>query len=112
MDLRHGEQGQRVGAAKLLGKYPGSLSSSSLIGALDDQSALVRRSAMVSISEHFLNGYPVYDKSLVEKIFSKLGDPDVEVRREVSTLIPRLVSPMMRGGVAVSYTHLTLPTKA
>ena len=99
MDLRHGEQGERVGAAKLLGKYPGSLSSSLLIGALDDQSALVRRAAMVSLSEHFLNGYPVYDKSLVEKIFSKLGDPDVEVRREVSTLIPRLVSPMMRGGV-------------
>ena len=99
MDLRHGEQGERVGAAKLLGKYPGSLSSSSLIGALDDQSPLVRRAAMVSLSEHFLNGYPVYDKSLVEKIFSKLGDPDVEVRREVSTLIPRLVTPMMRGGV-------------
>ena len=54
---------------------------------------------MVSLAEHFLNGYPVYDKSLVEKIFSKLDDPDVEVRREVSTLIPRLVSPMMRGGV-------------
>jgi HEAT repeat protein len=99
LDLRHGEQGERVGAAKLLGKYPGSLSSSLLIGALDDQSALVRRAAMVSLSEHFLNGYPVYDKSLVEKIFSKLGDPDVEVRREVSTLIPRLVNPMMRGGV-------------
>ena len=55
------------------------------------------RAAMVSLAEHFLNGYPVYDKSLVEKIFSKLGDPDVEVRREVSTLIPRLVTPMMRG---------------
>jgi hypothetical protein len=54
---------------------------------------------MVSLSEHFLNGFPLYDKSLVEKIFSKLGDPDVEVRREVSTLIPRLVSPMMRSGV-------------
>ncbi len=99
IDLRHGELGQRVGAAKLLGKYAGSLSSSSLIGALDDRSALVRRASMVSLSEHFLNGYPVYDKSLVEKIFSKLGDSDVEVRREVSTLIPRLVSPMMRGGV-------------
>jgi HEAT repeat protein len=99
IDLRHGEQGERVGAAKLLGKYPGSLSSSFLIGALDDQSPLVRRAAMVSLAEHFLNGYPVYDKSLVEKIFSKLDDPDVEVRREVSTLIPRLVSPMMRGGV-------------
>ena len=39
------------------------------------------------------------DKSLFEKIFSKLGDPDVEVEREVSTLIPRLVSTLMRGGV-------------
>ena len=88
-----------MGAAKLLGKYPGSLSSSMLIGALDDQSPLVRRASMVSLSEHFLNGFPVYDKSLIEKIYSKLGDPDVEVRREVSTMIPRLVTPMMRGGV-------------
>ena len=99
IDLRHGKEGERVGAAKLLGKYPGSMSSSMLIGALDDQSALVRRAVMVSLSEHFLNGFPVYEKSLIEKIYSKLGDPDVEVRREVSTLIPRLVSPMMRGGV-------------
>ena len=42
---------------------------------------------MVSLSEHFMNGFPVYDKSLIEKIYSKLGDPDVEVRREVSTLL-------------------------
>ena len=98
VDLRHGKEGERVGAAKLLGKYPSSLTSSILVGSLDDQSALVRRAAMVSLSEHFLNGFPLYDKSLVEKIFSKLGDPDVEVRREVSTLIP------------VSYTHLTRPT--
>ena len=98
-DLRFGKEGDRVGAAKLLGKYPGSLSSSMLIGALDDQSPLVRRAVMVSLSEHFMNGFPVYDKSLIEKIYSKLGDPDVEVRREVSTLIPRLVSPMMRGQV-------------
>ena len=88
-----------MGAAKLLGKYPGSMSSSMLIGALDDQSPLVRRASMVSLSEHFLNGFPVYDRSLIEKIYSKLGDPDVEVRREVSTMIPRLVTPMMRGGV-------------
>jgi HEAT repeat protein len=99
VDLRHGQEGERVGAAKLLGKYPSSLTSSILVGSLDDQSSLVRRAAMVSLSEHFLNGFPLYDKSLVEKIFSKLGDPDVEVRREVSTLIPRLVSPMMRSGV-------------
>ena len=30
---------------------------------------------MVSLSEHFMNGFPVYDKSLIEKIYSKLGDP-------------------------------------
>ena len=71
IDLRHGKEGERVGAAKLLGKYPGSLSSSMLIGALDDQSPLVRRASMVSLYEHFLNGFPVYDKTLIEKIYSK-----------------------------------------
>ena len=99
-DLRHGEEGGRVGAAKLLGKYRNSMTTSILVGALDDQSAFVRRASIVSLSEHFLNGFPLLDKSLFEKIFSKLGDPDVEVRREVSTLIPRLVSTLMRGGVA------------
>ena len=100
-DLRFGEEGTRVGAAKLLGKYPGSLSATMLVGALDDQSPLVRRASMVSLSEHANNGYPLYDKTLVEKVFSKLGDPDVEVRREVTTLIPRIVSGLMRGGMEV-----------
>ena len=44
IDLRHGKEGERVGAAKLLGKYPGSMSSSMLIGALDDQSAISKAS--------------------------------------------------------------------
>lgn len=100
-DVRFGEEGARVGAAKLLGKYPGSLSATMLVGALDDQSPLVRRASMVSLSEHANNGYPLYDKTLVEKVFSKMGDPDVEVRREVTTLIPRIVSGLMRGGMEV-----------
>jgi HEAT repeat protein len=100
-DLTHVEVGRRVGAAKLLGKYPGSQSSFLLVGALDDKSPLVRRSVMVSLAEHASNGYPLYDKSLVEKVYSKLGDSDVEVRREVSTMIPRLVSGMRRSGVEV-----------
>ena len=41
-DLRQGEEGVRIGAAKLLGKYPGTTSSILLVGALDDSSALVR----------------------------------------------------------------------
>ncbi|MBT5716073.1 MAG: hypothetical protein HOI70_04090, partial [Opitutae bacterium] len=72
-----------------------------LVGALDDQSPLVRRAAIVSLAEHASNGFMVYNRSLVEKIYSKLGDSDVEVRREVSTMIPRLVSGMMRSGMEI-----------
>ena len=35
-----------MGAAKLLGKYPGSSSLILLVGALDDDSALVRRARL------------------------------------------------------------------
>ena len=69
------------------------------VGALDDQSALVRRAAIVSLTEQANNGFPVFDRSLLEKVFSKLGDTDVEVRREVSAMIPRLVGGLMRSGM-------------
>jgi len=81
----------RVGAAKLLGKYPGTQVCLLLVGALDDSSELVRRASVVSLVEQFNNGsffnlgQPIY-----EKVFSKIGDSDVEVRREISGLIPRL----------------------
>ena len=97
-DLRHVEVGRRVGAAKLLGKYPGLQSTLLLILALDDKSPLVRRSAMVSLAEQASNGYLIYEKSLIEKIYSKLGDSDVEVRRGVATMIPQLVRGL-RGGI-------------
>lgn len=100
-DLRNNEVGRRVGAAKLLGKYRNERTSILLVGALDDQSPLVRRAAIVSLAEHASNGFIIYNKSLVEKIYSKLGDSDVEVRREVSTMIPRLVSGMMRSGMEI-----------
>lgn len=89
----------RVGAAKLLGKYPSSQVSLLLISALDDSNERVRRAALVSLVEHFNNGFPVYESALAEKIFSKIGDPDVEVRRETSALIPRLVPGLLRSGV-------------
>lgn len=98
-DLRFGEIGERVGASKLLGKYPSRQTSLMLVGALDDQSPLVRRSAIVSLAEHASSGFILYDTVLVEKVFSKLGDPDVEVRREVSSMIPRLSSGLTRNRV-------------
>ena len=100
-DLRSLEVGKRVGAAKLLGKYRTTQASLLLIGSLDDESPLVRRAAMVSLAEHASYGFVVYDKPLVEKVYSKLGDSDVEVRREVSTMIPRLISGMMRSGMEI-----------
>ncbi len=100
-DLTHIDVGRRVGAAKLLGKYQSSQSSIFLIGALDDVSALVRRAVMVSLAEHASNGFYISDKSLVEKIYSKLGDSDVEVRRETSAMIPRIMSGMMRSGMEI-----------
>ena len=86
--LRSSQVQDRVGAAKLLGKYPGGDSALLLIGSLDDSSELVRRAAMVSLVEHFNNGAPIYEQPLAEKIFSMIGDSDVEVRREVTALIP------------------------
>ena len=90
---------ERIGAAKLLGKYAGRPGGLLLVGALDDESELVRRAVMVSLVEHFNNGSPLYDQPLAEKIFSMIGDPDVEVRRETSALIPRLVPGLMRSGM-------------
>jgi hypothetical protein len=101
VDLKNREVGRRVGAAKLLGKYRSTTTSMLLISALDDSSALVRRAVMVSLAEHASNGFYIYDKTLVEKIYSKLGDPDVEVRREVSTMIPRMITGMMRSRMEV-----------
>ncbi len=100
-DLRHVDEGVRLGAAKLLGKYPGSATAAYLVMALDDRIPRVRRAAMVSISELFTNGYYLYEKPLVEKILSKLSDVDVEVRREVSALIPRLAIGLFRSSFEV-----------
>lgn len=95
-DLRHVDEGVRAAAAKLLGKYPSPATAVHLVSALDDRSVRVRRAAAVSLSELYLNGFYVYEKPLVEKMLSKLGDPDVEVRREISALMPRFSSMLFR----------------
>ena len=92
-------ESDRISAAKLLGKYTIRNSSLLLIGSLNDSSALVRRAVLVSLVEHYNNGQIIYEPALVEKIYSRLGDPDVEVRREVSALIPRLVPGLLQSGM-------------
>ena len=100
--LRSENDLERVGAAKLLGKYAGPQAGLLLIGALNDKSELVRRAVLVSLVEHFNNGSPIYEQPLAEKIFSMIGDPDVEVRRETSALIPRLIPGLVRSGMEKS----------
>lgn len=100
-DLRHVDEGVRAGAAKLLGKYPSPATAAHLVSALDDRSPRVRRAAAVSLSELYLNGFYVYEKPLVEKMLSKLGDPDVEVRREISALMPRFSSMLFRSSFEI-----------
>ena len=90
-DLQSPAESERVGAAKLLGKYPGAQATHLLIGVLDDPSELVRRAAIVSLVEHINTGsFYSIGQPIYEKIFSKIGDVDVEVRRAVTALIPRL----------------------
>ncbi len=101
LDLRHVEESVRSGAARLLGKYPSPASAAYLTFALDDRIVRVRRAAIVSLAELYLNGFYIYEKPLVEKILSKLGDPDVEVRREVSALIPRLSIGLFRSSFEI-----------
>ncbi len=90
---------ERVSAAKLLGKYAVRASSLLLIEALDDPSPLVRRAAIVSLVEHYNAGQLIYEPALVERIFAKIADPDVEIRREVTALIPRLVPGLLQSGM-------------
>ncbi|MBU63515.1 MAG: hypothetical protein CMI26_13540 [Opitutae bacterium] len=101
LDLRHIEENVRSGAARLLGKYPSPASAAYLTFALDDRIARVRRAAIVSLAELYLNGFYIHEKPLVEKILSKLGDSDVEVRREVSALIPRLSIGLFRSSFEI-----------
>ena len=68
--LRSKVESDRVGAAKLLGKYTIRNSSLLLIGSLNDSGALVRRAVLVSLVEHYNNGQIIYEPALVEKIYS------------------------------------------
>lgn len=90
LDLGDPKEGVRLGAAKLLGKYKTTASLAFLTNALDDPSVRVRRAAVVSFSEFLLDGFFINDRSYLEKFLSKIGDSDVEVRRQVSQMLSRM----------------------
>ena len=91
----------RLGAAKLLGKYKTLRSLAFLTGALDDKSVRVRRAAVVSFSEFLNSGIFTGDRAFMEKYLTKLGDPDVEIRRQVSDMLPRLSYGLFRSNFQI-----------
>jgi HEAT repeat protein len=87
-DLHSPDEDLRASAAKLLGKYKLSQAGDILLTALDDASVKVRRAAVHSL----LESQSLYSQDKVEKLFAKIGDQDVEIRREISAAIPILRS--------------------
>ena len=96
--LKSAKLEDRVGAAKLLGKYPGNDAGLMLIGALDDPSELVRRAALVSIVEHLIMGLQFINRHSLKKYFPHL--PIRMLRSEGSICINSAFVPgLMRSGM-------------
>ncbi len=100
-DLSDPKEETRLGAAKLLGKYKTSRSLAFLGAALDDKSVRVRRAVVVSFSEFLMDGIFTGDRKLLEKFVSKIGDEDVEIRRQVSQMLPRLSYGLFRSNMQI-----------
>ena len=88
LDLRSQDENLRISAAKLLGKYKVSQAGDLLLSSISDTSVKVRRAAVHSL----LEAQSLYSQPRNEKLFAMLGDPDVEIRREISAAIPILRS--------------------
>ena len=88
LDLKSRDENLRISAAKLLGKYKVSQAGDLLLSAINDTSVKVRRAAIHSL----LEAQSLYSQQRNEKLFAMLGDPDVEIRREISAAIPILRS--------------------
>jgi HEAT repeat protein len=110
-DLRDPKEEVRLGAAKLLGKYKTLRSMTLLAGSpagasgtawgLNDPSVRVRRAVVVSFSEFLMSGIYANNRSLLERFLEKLADPDIEVRRQVSEMLPGLGSGLFRSNYQV-----------
>jgi len=87
-DLQSDNPELRAGAVMLLGKYHASAAKKAVVKAMEDPSARVRRAALVSIAE-WRHGLSV---EAVEPILLHIADEDVEVRRQVSSMIPQLMN--------------------
>lgn len=86
-DLKSGDAEARRRAVLILAKYPDDGQAvAALAGALKDAAVEVRRAAVVSLGED-----EMISVGAAESLLPCLGDSDTEVRRLVSSLLPRIV---------------------
>ncbi len=86
-DLLDGSVEHQVGAAMILGKYAHPRARRALRDALDHDEVRVRRAALISVLEQRSGRL---SRELVERMLLMLGDPDVEIRRQISSVLGQL----------------------
>ena len=77
----------RRSAVMLLGKYPVPQAEAAVVRALEDDEALVRQAALVSLFET----QRIYTGQTAVRIARRVGDPDVGIRRIASNVLPMVV---------------------
>ncbi len=77
----------RRSAVMLLGKYPVPQAEMAVVRALEDEEALVRQAALVSLFET----QRIYTGQTAVRIGRRVGDPDVGIRRIASNILPMVV---------------------
>ena len=90
-DLKSDSAETRRGAVLILGKYRHPAAEAAVATALADPEAAVRRAAVVSLTEE--DGPP---PEAAQAMLRLLGDPDVHVRRMVSSHLPELIMSLPR----------------
>jgi len=91
VDLDSGSPELRKGAVMLLSKYESAQARGAVLGALRDPDPTVRFAAVVSAL-----AWRSYTVAALEELMHALDDPEVDIRRAVSTSLDKLVSYRLR----------------
>jgi HEAT repeat protein len=103
VDLDSGSPELRKGAVMLLSKYESAQARGAVLGALRDPDPTVRFAAVVSAL-----AWRSYTVAALEELIHALDDPEVDIRRAVSTSLDKLVSYRLRASQQQQLQQLLL----
>lgn len=107
VDLDSGSPELRKGAVMLLSKYESAQARGAVLGALRDPDPTVRFAAVVSAL-----AWRSYTVPALDELMYALDDPEVDIRRAVSTSLDKLVSYRLRASQLQLQQLLLRPTRA